>query len=101
MSSGHLPVGVCSSWVLPWEQPGPPQEPALGVQSLPHPALLGPNQGSACVRWLGTRETEATCSQEAPSVPSALPGWLCARAEGYIIPLAACWVPRLPAGSGW
>ena len=58
---------------------------------------------------LGPRETEATCPQEAPSVPSALPGWLCARAEGLhyspgslLGPQAPCWVWLVRgAGESW
>lgn len=83
VSSGCLPVGVRSSRVLPQEQPGPPWEPALGMQSLPYPALLGSNQGSACVHWLGTWGARGSlspggslCALSLPLSPSVL------RAEG-------------------
>ena len=80
VSSGYLPVGVRSLQVLPQEQPEPPWEPALGMQSLPYPAFLGSNQGSACVRWLGTRGARGSlspggslCALSLPLSPSVLP----------------------------
>lgn len=106
VSSGRLPAGVRSSWVLPREEPGPSQEPALGVQSLPHPALLSLNQGSACVHWLGTQGDGGNLSPRGSLCVLSLtlsPSWLalCCGLRGYIIPLAPRWVPWLPAGSGW
>ena len=52
VSSGRLPVGVRSLQVLPQEQPGPPWEPALGMQSpLPSPPGFKPGLCLCALAW--------------------------------------------------